>query len=149
IVLGAVLLAAFAIDLGWLTTGMVAAQEGRGIVEVFSGGPGVHVAVDLAGLAIGGGLFIVPSVAAVAAWAGADRRARVVAAVNVLNALFMTVAGLSVLALELRGVSISTILIGLGVLNGMAAIVILRTMPTNPVRDLLSMIFRMFFRIQV
>jgi len=148
-VFGAVLLAVFAVDLGWLTAGMVAAQQGRGIAEVFSGGPGVHVAVDLAGLAIGGGLFIVPSFAAVQAWAGADRRARVVAAVNVLNALFMTVAALSVAALQAGGVSTSTILIGLGVLNLVAAIVILRTMPANPVRDLLSVIFRAFFRLEV
>ena len=45
--------------------------------------------IDLAGLAIAGGLFIVPTFAAVQAWAGADRRARVIAAVNVLNAAFM------------------------------------------------------------
>jgi acyl-[acyl-carrier-protein]-phospholipid O-acyltransferase / long-chain-fatty-acid--[acyl-carrier-protein] ligase len=148
-VFGALLLAVFAIDLGWLTTGMVAAQQGRGVVEVFSGGPGVHAAIDLAGLAIGGGLFIVPSFAAVQAWAGADRRARVVAAVNVLNALFMTVAGLSVAALQASGVAASAILIGLGVLNLVAAVVILRTMPASPVRDLLSVIFRTFFRIEV
>jgi acyl-[acyl-carrier-protein]-phospholipid O-acyltransferase / long-chain-fatty-acid--[acyl-carrier-protein] ligase len=149
-VFGAVLLAVFAIDLGWLTTGMVAAQQGRGIAEIFMSGPGLRVAVDLAGLAIGGGLFIVPSFAAVQAWAGADRRARVVAAVNVLNALFMTVAALSVAALQgAGGVSASTILIGLGVLNVGAAIVILRTMPANPVRDLLSVIFRALFRLEV
>jgi acyl-[acyl-carrier-protein]-phospholipid O-acyltransferase / long-chain-fatty-acid--[acyl-carrier-protein] ligase len=148
-VFGAVLLAVFAIDLGWLTAGMVAAQQGRGIGEVLSSGAGIHAAVDLAGLAIGGGLFIVPSFAAVQAWAGADRRARVVAAVNVLNALFMTVAALSVAALQAGGVATSTILIGLGVLNLVAAIVILRTMPVNPVRDLLSVIFRAFFRLEV
>jgi acyl-[acyl-carrier-protein]-phospholipid O-acyltransferase / long-chain-fatty-acid--[acyl-carrier-protein] ligase len=149
-VFGAVLLAVFAIDLGWLTAGMVAAQQGRGVAEVFSSGPGIHIAVDLAGLAIGGGLFIVPSFAAVQAWAGADRRARVVAAVNVLNALFMTVAALSVAALlRAGGVAASTILIGLGVLNLVAAVVILRTMPVNPVRDLLSVIFRAFFRVEV
>src|SRR5215470_3055583 len=68
-VFGAVLLAVFAIDLGWLTAGMVAGGQGRGIAEVFSGGAGIHVAIDLAGLAIGGGLFIVPSFAAVQAWA--------------------------------------------------------------------------------
>src|SRR5262249_47641495 len=123
--------------------------QGRGIGEVFSGGPGVHAAIDLAGLAIGGGLFIVPSFAAVQAWAGADRRARVVAAVNVLNALFMTAAGLTVALLQLRGVTASTILIGVGVLNLIAAIAILRTMPANPVRDLLSVIFRAFFRLEV
>ena len=52
-------------------------------------GRGIRVAIDLAGLAIAGGLFIVPAFAAVQAWAGADKRARVVAAVNVLNAAFM------------------------------------------------------------
>jgi acyl-[acyl-carrier-protein]-phospholipid O-acyltransferase/long-chain-fatty-acid--[acyl-carrier-protein] ligase len=149
-VFGAVLLAMFAIDLGWLTTGMAAAQQGRGVAEIFNTAAGLHVAIDLAGLAIGGGLFIVPSFAAVQAWAGADRRARVVAAVNVLNALFMTVAGLAVAVLrEVGGVSAGTILIGLGVLNLVAAIVILRTMPANPVRDLLSVIFRAFFRLEV
>ena len=149
-VLGAVLLAVFAVDLGWLTTGMVAGEQGRSTAEIFSSGPGIHVAIDLAGLAIGGGLFIVPSFAAVQAWAGADRRARVVAAVNVLNALFMTVAALSVAALlGAGGVPASTILIGLGILNLVAAIVIVRTMPANPVRDLLSVIFRAFFRLEV
>ena len=148
-VFGAILLGVFAIDLGWLTTGMIAAQQGRGVTEVFSGGPGVHVAIDLAGLAIGGGLFIVPSFAAVQAWAGADRRARVVAAVNVLNALFMTFAGLCVAALQAQGVTTSAILVSVGVLNLVVAIIILRTMPANPVRDSLSMIFRTFFRLDV
>src|SRR5215472_16389514 len=149
-VFGAVLLAVFAIDLGWITTGLVAGQQGRGIAEVFGGAAGVHVALDLAGIAIGGGLFIVPSFAAVQAWAGVDRRARVVAAVNVLNALFMTAAALIVAALlEVANVAAPTILIGLGLLNLVAAVVILRTMPANPMRDLLSVILRAFFRLEV
>ena len=52
----------------------------------------LRIAIDLAGLAIAGGLFIVPVFAAVQAWAGADRRARVIAGVNVLNAAFMAAA---------------------------------------------------------
>jgi acyl-[acyl-carrier-protein]-phospholipid O-acyltransferase/long-chain-fatty-acid--[acyl-carrier-protein] ligase len=148
-VFGALLLAIFAIDLGVLTNGMVAARQGLGVAEVFGAGPGVHVAIDLAGLAIGGGLFIVPSFAAVQAWAGADRRARVVASVNVLNAAFMTVAGLGVAVLEQFGVATSSILIGTGVLNLVAAVVILRTMPTSPLRDFLSVIFRAFYRLEV
>jgi acyl-[acyl-carrier-protein]-phospholipid O-acyltransferase/long-chain-fatty-acid--[acyl-carrier-protein] ligase len=55
------------------------------------------MAIDLAGLAISGGLYIVPTFAAVQAWAGADRRARVIAGVNVLNAAFM-VGGTIVIA---------------------------------------------------
>ena len=56
---------------------------------MFSSFRGIRVAIDLAGLAIAGGLYIVPTFAAVQAWAGVDRRARVIAAVNVLNAAFM------------------------------------------------------------
>ena len=41
-------------------------------------------------MAISGGLFIVPAFAAVQAWSDPDYRARNVAAVNVLNAAFMT-----------------------------------------------------------
>ena len=60
-----------------------------GFWALFGSLRGIRLAIDLAGLAIAGGLFIVPVFAAVQAWAGADRRARVVAAVNVLNAAFM------------------------------------------------------------
>ena len=51
---------------------------------------GSAVAIDLFGLAVAGGLYIVPVFAAVQAWAGADYRARTIAAVNILNAAFMT-----------------------------------------------------------
>jgi acyl-[acyl-carrier-protein]-phospholipid O-acyltransferase/long-chain-fatty-acid--[acyl-carrier-protein] ligase len=149
-VLGAVVLALFAIDLGWLTFGMAAAGDGRGVFEVFASGAGIHVAIDLAGLSIGGGLFIVPSFAAVQAWAGADRRARVVAAVNVLNALFIVAGQLAIAILQkTAGVTASTILIGLGVLNLAVAAMIMRTMPLNPVRDLLTVLFRTLFRMEV
>jgi acyl-[acyl-carrier-protein]-phospholipid O-acyltransferase / long-chain-fatty-acid--[acyl-carrier-protein] ligase len=149
-VLGAVLLALFAIDLGWLTFGMTAAAEDRGIWDIFTSSPGIRVAIDLAGLSIGGGLFIVPTFAAVQAWAGADRRARVVAAVNVLNALFIVAGQLAIAALQkTAGVTASTILIGLGVLNLAVAVAIVRTMPVNPVRDLLTVLFRTLFRLEV
>ena len=77
-----------------------------GVGEVFGSSRGLRVAIDLAGLAIAGGLFIVPAFSAVQAWAGADRRARVVAAVNVLNAAFM-VGGTIVVAV-LQAFQVST-----------------------------------------
>src|SRR5215208_5362185 len=86
---GAFLLAAFALDLGFTTYGAPLVLGKFGIAEVFSSGKGIHIGIDLAGLAIAGGLFIVPAFSAVQSWAGADKRARVIAAVNVLNALFI------------------------------------------------------------
>ncbi len=144
----AVLLGAFAIDLGWATYG-AAATAAIGLREAFGSAYGVRIAVDLAGLAVAGGLFIVPAFSAVQAWAGADRRARVVAAVNVLNAAFMTVGGLAVALLQKVGLSAATLLLLIGVANLAAAVAIARTMPTSPLRDFLSVLFRLLYRLEV
>src|SRR6266545_1722217 len=69
---GALLLGLFALDLGWATYGVPPAQT-AGVEAVFTSLLGLRVAIDLAGLAIGGGLFIVPAFAAVQTWAGPDR----------------------------------------------------------------------------
>ena len=75
---------------------------------------GLRVAIDLAGLAIAGGLYIVPTFAAVQAWAGADRRARVIAAVNVLNAAFMVGGTIVVAALQAFRVSTPVLFLLIG-----------------------------------
>ena len=90
----------FALDLGFATYGAPQAATAGVARGVLARGRGIHVAIDLAGLAIAGGLFIVPSFAAVQSWAGADKRARVVAAVNVLNAAFIVGGTLVVAALQ-------------------------------------------------
>ncbi len=51
-------------------------------------------------LAMGGGLFIVPAFAAVQSWAPPDRRARVVASVNVSNAAYMTAGGIALAGMQ-------------------------------------------------
>jgi acyl-[acyl-carrier-protein]-phospholipid O-acyltransferase/long-chain-fatty-acid--[acyl-carrier-protein] ligase len=144
----AVLLGVFAIDLGWTTFGALATAK-VGVQEVFNTARGIRIAIDLAGLAVAGGLFIVPAFSAVQAWAGAERRARVVAAVNVLNAAFMTVGGLGVALLQKAGLSISTLMLLVGVGNLVVAVAIARTMPTSPLRDFLSVLFRLIYRLEV
>ena len=113
-----------------------------GIGAVLSSGLGLRTAIDLAGLAIAGGLFIVPSFAAVQAWAGADRRARVVAAVNVLNAAFMVAGGLAVAMLQKAGLGTATLFLVIGGACLAAALAIGRTMPASAFRDFLSILFR-------
>ena len=87
--------------------------------------------IDLAGLAIAGGLFIVPAFAAVQSWAGADRRARVVAAVNVLNAAFMAAARCRRRCCRRPGVTTPQLFLLLGVANLVVAVAIGRTMPAS------------------
>ncbi len=111
---GAVLLGAFALDLGLATHGATPALAPRTPGEVFASAIGLRAAVDLAGLAIAGGLFIVPAFAAVQAWAGADYRARTIAAVNVLNAAFMTGATIVVALMQTYGVTVPALFLMIG-----------------------------------
>src|SRR6202030_3608506 len=115
----------------------------------FSSPRSIHLAIDLAGVAIAGGLFIVPTFAAVQAWASADHRARVIAAVNVLNAAFMVVGALLIALLQKLGWSVATLFALIGLANLVVAVVIGFTMPTSWMNDLLSIVFRAFFRLEV
>jgi acyl-[acyl-carrier-protein]-phospholipid O-acyltransferase/long-chain-fatty-acid--[acyl-carrier-protein] ligase len=145
---GALLLAVASLDLGWATYGLPDAAR-TGVAGVFSSLRGWRVAVDLAVLAIGGGLFIVPCFSAVQIWAGADKRARVIAAVNVLNAGFIVAGTVIVGALQNYHVSAPALFLGIGVANLIAMVAIARTMPTNILRDFLTVTFRSLFRLEV
>jgi len=148
-VVGAFLMGVFLIDLALATIWATPASARLGVSDVFSSFRGIRIAVDLAGLAVAGGLFIVPVFAAVQAWAGADSRARVIAAVNVLNAGFMVAGSLIVTVLQAAGVSVPMLALLLGVASVGVAIWVGRTMPRSAMRDLLSIIFRAFYRIEV
>ena len=144
----AVLLGVFALDLGFTMYGVTAQATMQSVATVFGTGRGIHVAIDMAGLAIAGGLFIVPAFSAVQAWAGAERRARVVAAVNVLNAAFMTVAGIVVAVLLKYGIPLAALLLALGIANLVVAVAIAKTMPTSPFRDFIWVLLRLLYRIE-
>ncbi|MGE3247787.1 MAG: AMP-binding protein, partial [Beijerinckiaceae bacterium] len=96
-----------------------------------------------------GGLFVVPAFAAVQAWAGEERRARVVAAVNIVTSLFIVGGALTTAALQLAGMSEPALLGLLAILNLAAAIVFFRILPGNFVADFLNIVFRAFYRIEV
>src|SRR5215472_6509516 len=145
----AVLLGLFSLDLGWTASAIVPAQTTLSLGAFFASRYSLHIAIDLAGLAIAGGLFIVPVFTAIQVWAGADRRARVVAAVNVLNAAFM-VAGAIILAVLQKFGSSTPVLFGLiGAANIAIAMAIGMTMPASWLHDFLSILFRAFYRLEV
>ena len=126
---GAILLGSFALDLGIATLGVTPASLPQGPAAVFASALGMRAAVDLCGLAIAGGLFIVPAFAAVQAWSGADYRARTIAAVNVLNAAFMTGATVLVAVMQNYGATLPELFALVGVTTLGAAVAIWKTMP--------------------
>jgi acyl-[acyl-carrier-protein]-phospholipid O-acyltransferase/long-chain-fatty-acid--[acyl-carrier-protein] ligase len=148
-VIGAVLLGAFAIDLGASTLGAPPIPGLEGYLAAFTNGRGIRLAFDLAGLAIAGGLLIVPAGAAVQAWAGADRRARVVAAVNVLSAASVAGSLVIVAMLQTAGMTTSQLFLLLGAASLVVVIAVGRTMPASALSDALSIIYRALFRMEV
>lgn len=133
-VIAAALIGLFAVDLGWTTLTFQAPGESRGVEAIFGSAEGIRIGASLAGLAISGGLFIVPVLAAVQSWAGVERRARVIAAVNILTAGFMTGAALLNAILQAAGALPPALLILLGVGSFLVAVAIGCTMPV-PWRD--------------
>jgi acyl-[acyl-carrier-protein]-phospholipid O-acyltransferase/long-chain-fatty-acid--[acyl-carrier-protein] ligase len=128
---GALLLGIFAIDLGAATLGAPPVASPQGPVAVFASVLGVRAAVDLCGLAIAGGLFIVPAFSAVQAWSDVDYRARTIAAVNVLNAAFMTGATTLVAVMQKFGATIPALFLLIGALTLLVALAIWKTMPKS------------------
>jgi acyl-[acyl-carrier-protein]-phospholipid O-acyltransferase/long-chain-fatty-acid--[acyl-carrier-protein] ligase len=147
--IGAVLIGLFALDLGWTASALVPAATPMDIAAYFGAPYSIHILLDLAGLAIAGGLFIVPVFTAIQVWAGTDRRARVIAAVNVLNAAFMVVGALVLGALQKFGLSTPLLFALLGAATLVVAFAIGFTMPASWLNDLLSIVFRAFFRLEV
>jgi acyl-[acyl-carrier-protein]-phospholipid O-acyltransferase/long-chain-fatty-acid--[acyl-carrier-protein] ligase len=91
----------------------------------------------------------VPSFAAIQAWASRERRARIVAAVNVLNAAFMVGGALAVALLQKTGVDVPALFFGIATAGFLAALWIALTMPTSAFQDFLSILLRAFYRLDV
>jgi acyl-[acyl-carrier-protein]-phospholipid O-acyltransferase / long-chain-fatty-acid--[acyl-carrier-protein] ligase len=149
--LGALLIGLFSLDLGiaLLRLPMTETTTVLGPSAFFARPIAWHAAIDLALLAVAGGLMIVPSFAAIQAWAAPERRARIVAAVNVLNAAFMVGGALAVALLQKAGVGIPVLFFGIAVVGLGAAVWIAGTMPASAFQDFLSILLRAFYRLEV
>ncbi|MEA1831244.1 acyl-[ACP]--phospholipid O-acyltransferase [Methylobacterium durans] len=147
---GAVLMGLFGLDLAWTVAHLPPASGPMvGAAEFLRTGTDLRVAIDFLGLAMAGGLYIVPSFAAVQAWTDKAKRARVIGAVNVLTAAFMVAGTLALAALQGAGFSMAALLALVAILNLIVGAVIFATLPTSPFRDFLSILFRAFYRLEV
>ena len=145
----AALAGAFAIDLAAVTAGAMPSAAPLDIAAFLARGAGVHAALDVFGLAVAGGLFVVPVFTALQAWSPPDRRARTMAAVGVLSSTCMVAGAIAVAGLHAAGLH-TPVIIGLaGLASLVAAVAMFRTLPTSAFRDALSIVFRAFYRLEV
>ena len=148
--LGAVLMGVFALDPWRIGRCDVAGRRaGRSGGRAARSGTGLAVVAALCGLAIAGGLYIVPAFAAVQAWSPPERRARVIAAVNIMNAAYMVGGGAIVAGLQAAGVGVGAIFTALGLLSIAAVAYVVHAWGSNLIRDLGRLIFGFFFHLEV
>jgi MFS family permease len=125
----------FALDLWW--QGLPQAAPGSLTLANFFDDPGaVRVFVDLAGIGACGALYIVPLNAALQAGANIDYRSRVIAALNVVNALFMVASAIFTMACFALGASIGQIFAIVAVLNVVVVAAALAALPALRARAL-------------
>ncbi len=147
--LGAALMAVFSLDIAWCAWSAAPAATQLTPLGFLRSSGGWHLFFGLFGLAVAGGLFIVPAFAKVQSWAAPQMRARTIAAVNVISAGYMFGAGIVVGAAQWLGVGLSTLFLVLGLANIAAFFLILRSWGDEGVRGLGAFLFETLFRVEV
>ena len=107
-----------------------------------------HVMIDLFLLAMFGGLYSVPLYAMIQSRSAPSHRARIIAANNILNALFMIVSSLMAIALFAIGFTIPQLFLVVGILNAVVAIYIYSLVPEFLMRFLAWILISTFYRIR-
>ena len=149
--LGALGMALFTFDLYAASTRAVGAEGGAlvGIAAFLSHGANWRLIVDLFAIAACGGLFIVPLYTIMQARADESHRSRVVAANNILNAAYIVIAGvISALMLE-AGLTVPEVFLVVGIVNAIAAVVVMRLLPGALLKSMLAGLFRLVYRVEV
>lgn len=148
--IGCVLMGLTGLYVAWLAFSATASQEPLFFWGYFTSVAGLQMTLALALMAVAAGLFIVPIYAAVQHWAPKDERARIIAGGNVITSLFMVVgAGGLALLQKFAGLSTPAGLLGMAVLNIVAGIVLLYVLPMSRFRDLILLIYRLIYRLEV
>jgi acyl-[acyl-carrier-protein]-phospholipid O-acyltransferase / long-chain-fatty-acid--[acyl-carrier-protein] ligase len=120
-----------------------------GPLEVIGAKRGMVLLPCLFLLALSGGLYIVPAFAAVQVWAKTGFKARVVAAVSVLNAVYMVGAGAVLAMVQAAGLGMGLVFAVLGALSLVAGVWIARLWSKEVVRDLGRLTFQTVYRLTV
>lgn len=147
---GAIGLTVFGIDIYFATLNHPPVTTLTHSIAAFLALPGnLRVLLDIIGLGIFSGLYIVPLYALVQARSEPSHRARVIAGNNILNALFMVVASLlTMLLLSVFKVSLPGLLALTAILSALVSLYIFTLVPEFFMRFLVWMFMSVFYRVE-
>ena len=146
--LGAIGMSVFAIDLYFAARGLPA-SEVMGLAAFLSQPAHWRVMADLALLSLFAGLYSVPMYALIQLRSAPTHRARIIAANNILNALFMIASALIAGALLSAGFTVPQVFLFTGIANAVVAGYIFLLVPEYLLRFVAWMASRFVYRFQV
>jgi 1-acyl-sn-glycerol-3-phosphate acyltransferase len=146
---GAFGMTVFAVDLYFATRGLPPAAAPHALSAFVSAPAHWRVLVDLALLALFAGLYSVPMYALMQLRCPSTHRARIIAANNILNALFMIVSSLAVGALIGAGLTIPQVFLAVGLANAIVAIYIFLLVPEYLLRFMAWILTHLVYRFRV
>ena len=146
--LGAIGMSVFAIDLYFASNSLPAASN-LGLGAFLATPAHWRVLADLALLSLFAGLYSVPMYALIQLRTAPSHRARIIAANNILNALFMIVSSIGVGALLGAGFTIPQVFLIVGVLNAVVAFYIFMLVPEYLLRFIAFVLTRLVYRFKV
>ncbi len=147
---GAVGMTVFIADLYFIVSGQVAATPNLIGASAFLADSGNwRIIFDLVAIAICGGLFIVPLYAILQSRGEASHRARIIAANNILNALFMVAGALAATAMLASGFSVPEVFLAIAIGNGVVAVYVCGLLPDAMIKAILISILKLFYRVEV
>jgi 1-acyl-sn-glycerol-3-phosphate acyltransferase len=146
---GSIGMTAFGVDLYFAMPEPVAARE-LTIMMLLQAPGGVRLCIDLLLMAVFAGFFIVPLFALVQTRSDRDRVSRVIAANNILNAMFMVAAvAIAIIMLNFAHFSIPQLLLFTALLNAVVAIYIYTLVPEFLMRFLTWILINTLYRVRV
>ena len=146
--LGAIGMSVFAIDLYFASRGLPPAQL-MGVGRFLAQPAHWRVMLDLALLSLFAGLYSVPMYALIQLRSQATHRARIIAANNILNALFMIVSAVLAGSLLKADFSIPQIFLFVGLANAVVAFYIFMLVPEYLLRFIAFIASRCVYRFKI
>ncbi len=145
--IGALGLSLFGIDFYFHQELPVTGADRIGPAAVIAQTSSLRVCIDILMLGISGGIYIVPLYALVQQRSEPSKRSRIIAANNILNALFMVVASAYGLFVLSSGVSIPTLFLIMSLMNAAVALFIFKLVPEFVMRLLIWLLVHTMYRI--
>ena len=139
----------FGLLLWWHSGGFPQNVQANDWLAVLSASEGLWVLFDILGIGIFGGFYIVPLYALIQSRTAEKERSRVIAANNILNALFMVVSALvSILLLSVAGLSIPELFLAVSLMNVAVNVYIFKIVPEFTMRFLIWLLGHSMYRVE-